>query len=83
MCIDHLKKRLFTHDGFPHEIGAFLGYPLEDVRGFINIKDVNVNIADYGKYIVMKRKPESCLRNCKNVPESMLRYLPKGEVYLR
>ena len=21
--------------GFPHEIGAFLGYPIEDVRGFI------------------------------------------------
>src|SRR5699024_3604088 len=21
--------------GFPHEIGVFLGYPLEDVRGFI------------------------------------------------
>ena len=21
--------------GFPHEIGAFLGYPAEDVRGFI------------------------------------------------
>ena len=37
-CIEHLKNRLFTHDGFPHEIGAFLGYPLEDVRGFIKYK---------------------------------------------
>jgi hypothetical protein len=24
-----------TGMGFPHEIGAFLGYPVEDVKGFI------------------------------------------------
>ncbi len=30
-----LKKRLSTND-FPHEIGFFLGYPYDDVIGFIN-----------------------------------------------
>ena len=25
----------FRHSSFPHEIGLFLGYPIEDVRGFI------------------------------------------------
>lgn len=35
-CIAHLKKRLFAYDCFPHEIGVFLGYPLEDVIGFIH-----------------------------------------------
>lgn len=30
-----LKSRLVTCGEFPHEIGVFLGYPLEDVRGFI------------------------------------------------
>lgn len=30
-----LKKRLFECNGFPHEIGVFLGYPLDDVKGFI------------------------------------------------
>ena len=30
-----LKKRLSEGEGFPHEIGIFLGYPLEDVEGFI------------------------------------------------
>ncbi|MBQ8598102.1 MAG: DUF3793 family protein [Lachnospiraceae bacterium] len=34
-CIGHLKKRLAECDCFPHEIGVFLGYPLEDVKGFI------------------------------------------------
>lgn len=34
-CIHHLKARLYNYDCFPHEIGVFLGYPLEDVKGFI------------------------------------------------
>ena len=32
--LSHLKKRLFQSEGFPHEIGLFLGYPLADVVGF-------------------------------------------------
>lgn len=31
----HLKIRMSLQKGFPHEIGVFLGYPLEDVKGFI------------------------------------------------
>lgn len=30
-----LSQRLGEGDTFPHEIGLFLGYPLEDVEGFI------------------------------------------------
>ena len=30
-----LRKRFATGDGFPHEIGLFLGYPLGDVIGYI------------------------------------------------
>lgn len=30
-----LKRRLAARGEFPHEIGVFLGYPLEDVKGFI------------------------------------------------
>lgn len=37
-CLQHLKKRLDHMECFPHEIGLFLGYPLEDVRGFIEHK---------------------------------------------
>lgn len=29
-----LGKRLIAADNFPHEIGLFLGYPVEDVLGF-------------------------------------------------
>lgn len=34
-CILQLIKRLKENDDFPHEIGLFLGYPPEDVCGFI------------------------------------------------
>ena len=35
-CIVKLVQRLRECKTFPHEIGLFLGYPPEDVRGFIN-----------------------------------------------
>ena len=37
-CILQLMKRLGEGDEFPHEIGLFLGYPPEDVSGFIENK---------------------------------------------
>lgn len=36
--IDLLKTRLRGEKAFPHEIGVFLGYPLEDVKAFIEKK---------------------------------------------
>ncbi|MFV0314033.1 MAG: DUF3793 family protein [Anaerotignum sp.] len=36
-CFSILKEHLL-HCEFPHEIGIFLGYPLEDVKGFIEHK---------------------------------------------
>lgn len=40
-CRDLLRQlagRLCFQEGFPHEIGLFLGYPLADVEGFIQNK---------------------------------------------
>ena len=35
LCLAELMKKLRENEEFPHEIGVFLGYPLEDVIGFI------------------------------------------------
>lgn len=35
LCVVQLRKRLRQSEQFPHEIGLFLGYPVEDVTGFI------------------------------------------------
>lgn len=34
-CLARLTVRLHEQEQFPHEIGLFLGYPPEDVRGFM------------------------------------------------
>lgn len=41
MVLSKLQSRLRERDEFPHEIGLFLGYPLQDVIGFIKYKGSN------------------------------------------
>lgn len=40
----YLSQRLTQKNGFPHELGIFLGYPLEDVKGFIENKGNNAKL---------------------------------------
>lgn len=41
-CLCELISRLADEeDDFPHEVGLFLGYPPEDVKGFINKDEKN------------------------------------------
>ena len=44
-----LSHRLKTLKSFPHEIGIFLGYPVEDVVGFILNKGENYKLCGYWK----------------------------------
>lgn len=44
-----LEKHLDTKNGFPHEIGVFLGYPLEDVLGFVLNKGTGCKFSGYWK----------------------------------
>ena len=49
-CLRCLMDRLQCQkDGFPHEIGLFLGYPPEDVRGFIENETRNYKFTGYWK----------------------------------
>ena len=47
--IAHLSKRLRSSEGFPHEIGVFLGYPLEDVIDFRRYKGEGCKLCGYWK----------------------------------
>ena len=44
-----LSRRLCLEEEFPHEIGVFLGYPLEDVVGFIRNRGRNYTCCGYWK----------------------------------
>lgn len=51
--IDMLSDRVMLHKGgeteFPHEIGIFLGYPLIDVKGFLENSGENFSYVGYWK----------------------------------
>lgn len=38
-CVRRLIERLHASEEFPHEIGLFLGYPPEDVEGFMTHRE--------------------------------------------
>ena len=48
-CVAALVRRFQTESAFPHEIGLFLGYPPEDVRGFIENRAQNYCCVGYLK----------------------------------
>ena len=45
----HLRSRYVTGKNFPHEIGVFLGYPLEDVEGFSKYHGCDYKLSGYWK----------------------------------
>lgn len=47
--LSFLDERIKQNNGFPHEIGVFLGYPLADVKAFILHKGQNYNCVGYWK----------------------------------
>ncbi len=49
LCLAHLSERIRESGDFPHEIGIFLGYPLEDVVGFIQNKGDNYKLCGFWK----------------------------------
>ena len=48
-AVGRLKERIAVSPCFPHEIGLFLGYPVEDVKGFIENKGRNYKCMGYWK----------------------------------
>lgn len=48
-CLDRLSMRIQESEIFPHEIGIFLGYPVEDVVGFIENKGENFKLSGVWK----------------------------------
>ena len=48
-CIDRLAKKISLNESFPHEIGLFLGYPPEDVKGFIDFRGKDCKTCGYWK----------------------------------
>lgn len=48
-ALDKLSERIVNEEEFPHEIGVFLGYPAEDIVGFIENNGDNYKLCGYWK----------------------------------
>lgn len=47
--LEHLKYRFICGSSVPHEIGVFLDYPIEDIRGFLENKGERCKLCGYWK----------------------------------
>ncbi len=69
-CLKQIIQKLNNSEEFPHEIGLFLGYPAEDVRGFMSHKNEGCKCIGtwrvYGNEEEAKRKFAS-YRKCTSV----------------
>ena len=77
-CIAKLIQKMKTENDFPHEVGLFLGYPPEDVEGFISNKATGYKLCGTWKVYgdeEKARKTFECYRSCK---EDYLRRALKG-----
>jgi hypothetical protein len=79
----YFKQRFETLRQFPHEIGLFLGYPVEDVLGFVKYRGRNYKLCgvwkvygnverarrDFSRYEVCRERMRAWLR--KKCPEAL------------
>lgn len=70
VCLRELTRRLREGEDFPHEIGLFLGYPPEDVAGFMTHRGKNCKCVGcwkvYGDEYAARRRfaaYQSCTAN--------------------
>ncbi|MDO4869625.1 MAG: DUF3793 family protein [Bacillota bacterium] len=77
-CIRRLVERIETQQGFPHEIGLFLGYPPEDVSGFIDCCGKNCKLCGYWKVYGDVHEAEKRFAKFKKCTCVYLKCLQKG-----
>lgn len=77
-----LKQRILSSDTFPHEIGLFLGYPVEDVMGFINYHGQNCKLSGYWKVYGDAEAASKLFRRFSRVRNAVKKRLERGETLL-
>ena len=81
MSIEKKLHRLSLRFGcgsFPHEIGAFLGYPVEDIRGFISNRGRNCLLCGYWKVYENAEKAQQTFKTYDRCREILFDRLKTG-----
>lgn len=77
--LDALRDRISGSGEFPHEIGAFLGYPIGDIYGFINGRNENCLYTGYWRVYGDVEKCKECFRRYDICRSAILKRLEKGQ----
>lgn len=81
--IERLSERISESGDFPHEIGLFLGYPVEDVRGFIDNKGENYLFCGYWKVYSDEKRARRMFSNYSKCRSYIIGRLDSGEDFYR
>ena len=77
-CLDRLSERIKNGGGFPHEIGLFLGYPVDDVLGFIENGGENFKLCGCWKVYSDTESAEKTFRSFERCREYLCSKLNRG-----
>lgn len=77
-CVIRLIKRLNESIEFPHELGFFLGFPPEDVCGFIENRGCCCKCSGYWKVYGDEEKAKDIFKQYKNCTERYKSMFEKG-----
>lgn len=76
--LNRLSDRIRQSESFPHEIGLFLGYPIEDVCGFIENRGENFKLCGYWKVYGDEKKAERTFNNYNKCRDFVCNKLSEG-----
>lgn len=78
-----LRRRIAQANGFPHEIGLFLGYPIEDVAGFIQYGGRGCKLCGYWKVYGDAEAASKLFNRLSRVCRAVTRRVEQGESLLQ
>ncbi len=80
--LEYLKLRMQTEKTFPHEVGVFLGYPYEDIRGFMEHKGKFYKACGYWKVYSDVSKAEKLFQQYTQCSHVFCKRLDEGKSLL-
>ncbi len=78
LCLKHLIRRFREMEDFPHEVGLFLSYPPEDVRGFMENPHGGYKCAGFWKVYGDKERAEQTFARYRRCTETLCRAAAEG-----
>lgn len=76
--LERLAQRLRAQPEFPHEIGVFLGYPLQDVIGFIQNRGQNFTCCGFWKSYSDPEEIQACFARYRRCIQTYMSLYEQG-----